>query len=417
MKTMRKISALILALVMVLAMNAMAFAEIGTGGVDDTNNNNTLTFTKSILMKNKNASTVREPNITYVYTITDAGISGKTVTDEDGYVGQVYSIEEEGTAFASVLPTSSESVTFTDTATSTTSEDGIEDGKSVTFTFDGSKFPHAGIYRFKIAETISGSTTRPGVGITQNDNYATDMYLDVYVTGEGGTNSIYGYVMFEQGYNTDIERNEDASAHQKSEGWSGGSAANDYVNQDIYETYDLEVTKTTQGDSVAQNHNFPFSIVLGGSATTNKIDIAVTNGNLTGDNVRNLASGNNTIAAALRNEGKLTITGIPSGTATTINVTETNDTSDVYTVSSKVNDGEASAPAAKQNNDTLSTGDVAVAVDNLTKQTVAFTNTLTMISPTGYVTRYAPYGLILIAGIALLIVAKKHRKHGDEEEE
>ena len=48
-------------------------------------------------------------------------------------------------------------------------------------------------------------------------------------------------------------------------------------------------------------------------------------------------------------------------------------------------------------------------------QSVAITNTLLLISPTGYVARFAPYALILIGGIVLLVVAKKHKKHTDEE--
>lgn len=47
---------------------------------------------------------------------------------------------------------------------------------------------------------------------------------------------------------------------------------------------------------------------------------------------------------------------------------------------------------------------------------VKFTNTLQLISPTGYVSRFAPYALILVAGIALLIVAKKRKPAKDDEE-
>ena len=57
----------------------------------------------------------------------------------------------------------------------------------------------------------------------------------------------------------------------------------------------------------------------------------------------------------------------------------------------------------------------AITLDRtVTADTIIFTNRLTEISPTGYVTRYAPYALILIAGIVLLIVAKKKKPVEEE---
>jgi len=48
-------------------------------------------------------------------------------------------------------------------------------------------------------------------------------------------------------------------------------------------------------------------------------------------------------------------------------------------------------------------------------QLLTITNTITEVSPTGYVTRFAPYALILVGGILLLIIAKKHKKTTDED--
>ena len=49
------------------------------------------------------------------------------------------------------------------------------------------------------------------------------------------------------------------------------------------------------------------------------------------------------------------------------------------------------------------------------KDVITVTNNLESISPTGIVTRYAPYGLILVAGVVLLVISKKRKKNTDEE--
>ena len=63
------------------------------------------------------------------------------------------------------------------------------------------------------------------------------------------------------------------------------------------------------------------------------------------------------------------------------------------------------AIAAAENNTTWAAGQNKITV----------TNDLPTISPTGLVLRYAPYVLILIGGIVLLIISKKHRKHTEED--
>ncbi len=47
---------------------------------------------------------------------------------------------------------------------------------------------------------------------------------------------------------------------------------------------------------------------------------------------------------------------------------------------------------------------------------IVIKNNMEVVSPTGYVSRFAPYALILVAGIVLLIVAKKRKSAKDDEE-
>ena len=108
-------------------------------------------------------------------------------------------------------------------------------------------------------------------------------------------------------------------------------------------------------------------------------------------------------------------------------MTETNDvTGTTYTTTAKENDtaiaftGGTAALSDSDKTATMAPNSTAAyaqasapAAD--TNVAIQYTNTLAMISPTGYVARYAPYGLMLIGGIVLLVVAMKRKKHSDEE--
>jgi len=122
----------------------------------------------------------------------------------------------------------------------------------------------------------------------------------------------------------------------------------------------------------------------------------------------------------------LTIKGLPANT--TFNVTETNDSEDIYHVSiadSNKGDiiatGDAVAVDAK-------TGTQAMAKENqaLTNyasglatapeaafSATSFTNTLNDVSPTNVVTRYAPF-LFIIAAAIILLVFMRRRSQDDE---
>ena len=154
----------------------------------------------------------------------------------------------------------------------------------------------------------------------------------------------------------------------------------------------------------------------------------------------------------------MTLTGLPKGTV--VKIKETNDTYDIYEASLDTATGTTtSSVIAKaydssdvmqnsslldlprnyyaktvikddndpQNvvyNDATYEIDGAVSYDSTTSKrsgsynrtVIGFTNTMKQISPTGIVTRYAPYALILVGGIVLLIISKKHKKHTEEED-
>ena len=70
---MKKLTALLLALVMVLAMSASAFADTGdayNGATQTTTTDNKIPLTKTIVFINENGSSVYQPNITYSYGMT-----------------------------------------------------------------------------------------------------------------------------------------------------------------------------------------------------------------------------------------------------------------------------------------------------------------------------------------------------------
>ena len=423
LKTMKKLTSLLIVAVMLIVVCMAASAvTIGSDGVASTGGNE-LTFSKSILMKNANSTNVREPNITYTYTITEPTSldTDETVTDANNHVGHVYKLSDRGGVLADVLPTQTATAVFSDANVVSTSTVGVETIENVTFTFDESKFPHAGIFRFVVTET--SDNTKASVGITENEGYSATMFLDVYVQGQGDHTTIYAYVLFE---NNDADiADATKAARQKSAGWSGGDTSSS-VNQDIYQTYDLEVQKAIDGDETSKSHQFPFVITLTNSTLATKVDVsasattATITSTLSHDDVGNyitLSSTGTAINAKLSDLGTVTFKGIPSGT--TAKVKETNDTYDFYSLSATVTGSTTTDISAV--NDTIapgadSTETPAINIDGSAETRISFGNNLTRISPTGYVSRYAPYGLILVGGIVLMLIAVKRKKHHDEED-
>ena len=473
MKKLKKLSALALAIMMIAVVGlayavATELAEDGEEGVAGQFNGGTgadtpevkddsINIKKEIIAFNPNGdgstTTVYAPVITYTYTVTPATVSNYSVTDEDddhlsgsavvapvnaGIIDglAVTGANAAGTAVPGTTTANSASATlvFDNTSTWTTGAAGAKNEYDIKLDFTNVTFTQPGIYRYQIVETISADSY---AAVAMEDGANDTLYLDVYVDGNL---DIYGYVcMTTNGSVT-------PATNTKVNGFVEGTAID---NADKYYTYDLTLSKDVVNDTyAATNTAFPFTVffnnnesytstfVIGqtvgtgstGLGTSNPATLTLAANAVALSGVALVKDGNATQGTTV---GDITFTGIPAGVD--VDVYETNIVTGVtYTVETSVNGGAAttdnnviagSTPgsavaqgASKADYEsTKATVDTTLITSVASTQTVAITNTLLLISPTGLVLRFAPYALILLGGIALLFIAMKRKGHKEED--
>lgn len=442
MKNIKKIGALLLALVMVLAMGTTSFAadDIYTGS----ENSNALIsgtdipLTKGIVLFNTDSSEIREPNISFTYTVTPVDptaanqgkpLAGVTVTDDgsrnSGTPVTVNVYDGVDAAFTSTL-----TLSFADTNQKVAAaKSGTELEKSGNLVVVPSAFPHAGIYRFVITEAAN-PTNVTSVGLdSRTNNYQNTRYLDVYIKNGDSGLEMYGAVIFKSSATDAVDSTkgdiitstEKTTGFEPSVGSTGGPTT--YENDDTvdkYHTFNLEVNKTITGGLADKTHDFPFEITLTGDKTSTIItDYSKTGASYVGNEptIVNISTTAAVLTPALSNGDSVTITGIPVGT--TVMVKETNDTYDKYTPSITTQTGftglaltVTGALPAQNGSTQLSAAAGITSKDE--NSVIGLTNNLAEVSPTGVVLRVAPYALMLIAGIFLLVLAR--RRKADREE-
>ena len=446
---MKKLISLILALMMITAV-AAAWAD-ADNTYEGSNNalatgvagNTAIPLNKTVVIFNtQDNTTVREPDITFSYVIakvdsvaSEGAQLSATVSDNTNTVNVYNGVLTGDYAGAITNPAN---IVYSSSNTVSATTKGYEDEKYTNITVDPTKFPHAGIYRYVITE--SSNETLKNVGMeAHTSNYDNTRYLDVYIYNpDNDHNTLWmGAAVIFKSASTD-ESNPPKTASEaittttdKTTGFEPGnntpaSGTNDYTNDetvDRYFTYNLQVTKAITGTLADKNHDFPFQISFTG-ALANAVTVDVTNSSASPANTTlSISTTAATDTAALRDGETYSVTGLPKGT--TVTVKEYNDTVDDYklTTSFAGTTSEATISAATLGTDADHlTGETGVLINSYSTTVKAdantvltFTNDLASISPTGYVSRFAPYALILIGGIALLIIAKKHKKHTDEE--
>ncbi len=320
------------------------------------------------------------------------------------------------------------SVKFTSADTTAAKPTGAIAWKPITVTVTPNYFSHAGIYRYRITET-DNSADRTAAGVSRPEDYEKTRYLDIYVRKDvvNGGYVVYGYVLFtsETGA-VDITSDDSVS---KNNGYVAPDPNNTTKasNVDYYNTYNLTATKKVKGTLADKNEDFPFEIAFSNSTITSK-PVVTASGQLTGDQTF-AANGTLTLGAKdatsslkLKNEEYVTITGIPADITST--VTEDNSSYDVYKpnitappviggtatyTSANVNSGETAVITYVTGTNT-STKNALIAGD----LSLTVTNEIEIVSPTGYVTRFAPYVLLVGFALVLLVVMRRRRNdHAD----
>lgn len=441
--TIKKIGAFGIAAIMTLSMCGSVFAATLTDGkageIYSSQNegakiDNTIKIEKDLIIYNTtDGTTVHNPNITYYYSIAPAGVTDKAQTVSDGDtpndIGSVFNGVSSAVSITN-------SLTFSSADTTTASQDGALAAATssgvVNVTVTPSAFTHAGIYRYAITERndTADQSARAAAGITRG-TYNNVRYLDIYVrravTADATTDPfvVYGYVLFKNS-TPNVNLAEDAASNaMKTNGFVASRDANNKLvktsDVDYYNTYNLKVTKDIDGALAEPSHQFPFSVALTNSAITSGAVVeygatgtgtTATMSNTGTVTIGDTGTGFATSAIKLSDNQSVTITGIPAVTTST--VTERNDTYDIYKASLDSLTGGTSDTFATANINPENTASITTVTNETTLTDVATAdtemtvkNTIEVVSPTGLTMRFAPYVLILAAGIALFVLSRK----------
>ena len=467
MMKLKKIGAILLA-VMMTAICTVAWAadglndgKFGTFSPADTvttSSTKAINIKKELYSDNANDLSVFAPTISYTYEIT-AGGAGKTIKDATSAHSPAASVTTTTIAGVTTGLTYTTSISWSPANTLT---DGANT-QNIVVDFSNVIFTGTGVYRYVITEKTAGKTDSTEIanaytaaGVTAAATGTQIRYLDVYVKPSdsfaplsdtktayvAGDWDIYGYVCFTNNNSIDATATGTTapaeSAAGKTNGFVGVDANGDgdYNDEgetpaDTYYTFNVTISKTLTGDNYSNSHEFPVHVNFTNASVTTgtKLNAEVSTSGATDytHNVGDVSALDG--LAKIANGGSIKYIGIPCGTQ--VDVYETNDvTGTTYAATLTVDGTEGatksivstSTPTAfaeytEQDYNSLkgTITTTADAADATTVHTIEIANVMRLISPTGYVARYAPYGLILVGGIVLLIIAKKHKKHTEEE--
>ena len=381
-KRMKKWLGCAAAAIMVIAMGATGFAGDfdndqnlsffgGSGtanvGVHSTGQalGNTVSFDKVILVEEGGTEGVDEPYVSWKYKIRPVKDDGTVDTINAGLIPDVAATYKKGTTTISdgtntilVEPGQAAQITggtektaefkadtYTMPTAVITAPDVQTFTKTVSFSFDTTKFTKAGVYRFVITESLPEGANKDDVedtggkgenGAGQQDvPYQRERFLDVYVRSKDTagviTYEIYGYVMHSGDTDKDNNATGNKWAQHKNSGFDGGKQkGNGKLTPQGYTKYTPRKVKIKKKISglVPTDTLFPFTIqLLHGGATTaandNKdmeIKVKYPGFTPTAPNAYQIMSVDDFNAAVrnLKHDDEVEIIGLPKGTTVVV---------------------------------------------------------------------------------------------------
>lgn len=487
-KRMKKWLGCAAAAIMVIAMGATGFARDfdtdqnlsffgGSGtanvGVHSTGQalGNTVSFDKVILVEDGGTEGVDEPYVKWKYTIRPVKDDGTVDTINAGFTPDVAATYKKGTTTISdgtntilVEPGQDAQITggtektaefkadtYTMPTAVITAPDVQTFTKTVSFSFDTTKFTKAGVYRFVITESLPDGANKADVEDTggKGDNgageqdvpYQRERFLDVYVRSKDTagviTYEIYGYVMHSGDTDKDNNATGNKWAQHKNSGFDGGKQkGNGKLTPQGYTKYTPRKVKIKKKISglVPTDTLFPFTIqLLHGGATTaandNKdmeIKVKYPGFTPTAPNAYQIMSVDDFNAAVrnLKHDDEVEIIGLPK--STTVVVKEQNKNF-VGAVKSDLT-GYKSIDLIDANKDTSITAATKVLKpdatstdplsfsDEVSKQLtnndlgLLYHNHVDEITPTGVVLTVVPYAMMIFVSISMAFMFLTKRK-------
>lgn len=488
-KRMKKWLGCAAAAIMVIAMGATGFARdfdtdqnlsffggSGTANVGVHSGGqalgNTVSFDKVILVEDGGTEAVDEPYVKWKYTIRPVKDDGTVDTINAGLTPDVAATYKKGTTTISdgtntilVEPGQAAQITggtektaefkadtYTMPTAVITAPNVQTFTKTVSFSFDTTKFTKAGVYRFVITESDPEGANKTDVediggkgengGVQQDVPYQRDRFLDVYVRSKDTagviTYEIYGYVMHSGDTDKDHNATGNKWAQHKNSGFDGGKQkGNGKLTPQGYTRYiprKVKIKKKISG-LVPTDTLFPFTIQLLHGATQTvagndnkdmQIKVKYPGFTATAPNTYEIMTIDQFNAAVrdLKHDEEVEIIGLPK--STTVVVKEQNKNF-VGAVKSDLT-GYKSIDLIDANKDTSITAATKVLKpdatstdplsfsDEVSKQLtnndlgLLYHNHVDEITPTGVVLTVVPYAMMIFVSISMAFMFLTKRK-------